>query len=285
MKTILTWLLCFAAAAVLAQEPIVVKVEERPSSQGVQPAFEVAVPQASPREAIDLWKKTITPSKLFKKTPKMEKEKDEWQVNNVLISDIASQPLDVITQVSDFPGHIYVRIFLYNQAGFVGADSTAQTAAAKNYIRNYAVELYQQAVEKELKDEKQTLKSMEHDKKNLVRKNKSYGNKRADAEREKAELEQDAKSEKDLLDQKGVVLTTDPEGTREDLEKELKSNEKDIKKAGRAASRFKRKSRKNERAQREKESEIEKQKKKVEQVRTKLENIRRQSYKLLATSC
>lgn len=273
MKTIITWLLSFAAIATLAQEPIEVKVEERPSSQGVQPAFEVAVPQATPREAIDLWKKTITPSKLFRKTPKMDKQKDEWLVNNVLISNIAPQPLDVITQVSDFPGHIYVRVFLYNQAGFLGADSSAQTDAAKNYIRNFAVELYRQAVKKELKEEEQTLKGLERDFKSLVRRNKSYNNRQEDAEREKAELEQEAKSHQELLDQKGLVLTNDPEGTREAANKDLKSTEKDIKKAGKAASRFNRKSRKNEKAQGEKEREIEKQKIIVEKVRTKLENI------------
>jgi len=274
MKTIVTWILCLAAVATLAQEPIEVKIEDRPSSQGIQPAFEVAVPQATPRQAIDLWKKTITPSKLFKKTPKMDKVKDEWLVNNVLISDIVSQPLNVITQVSDFPGHIYVRIFLYNQAGFLGADSSEQTASAKNYIRNYAVELYRQAVEKELKDEEQTLKGLERDLKNLVKRNNNYNDKQVDAEREKAEMERDARSQRDLIDQKGMVLTADPEGTRADAEKELKSTEKDIKKAGRDASRFKKKSRKNERDQRDKEREIEKQKQKVEQVRIKLGNIR-----------
>ena len=273
MKTIVTFLLCFAAITALAQESIEVKVEQRPSSQGVQPAFEVAVPQATPREAIDLWKKTIIPSNLFKKTPKMEKEKDEWQVNDVLISAIDPQPLDVITQVSEFPGHIYVRIFLYNENGFLGAGSAGQTASAKNYIRNYAVNLYREAVEKELKEEKQNLKGLEHDLKNLVSKNKSYDNKQADAESEMADLEKEAKSQQEMLDQKGLVLTSDPEATREAAEKELKSTEKDIKKADKAASRFKQKSRQNERDQREKEREIEKQKKKVEQVQTKLKNI------------
>lgn len=273
MKTILTWLLGFATVAAMAQESIEVKVEERPSSQGVQAAFEVTVPQATPREAIDLWKKTITPSNLFKKTPKMEKVKDEWQVSNVTISEIASQPLNVITQVSDFPEHIYIRIFMYNQVGFLGDGSPAQTAAATKYIRNYAVKLYRQAVEKELKEEKQTQKALERDLKNLVSKNKSYNSKQADAEQEKAELEQEAQSQQELIDQNGMVLTVNSEATREAANKELKSTEKDIKRAGRAASRFRLKARQNERDQKEKEREIEKQKKKVEEVRTKLENI------------
>ena len=274
MKTIVPLLLCFFVAAAIAQEPIEVKVEERPSSQGVQPAFEVTVPQATPREAIDLWKKTIVPSQLLKKTPKMEKVKDEWLVNNVLISDIDPQPLDVITQVSEFPGYIYVRIFLYNQEGFLGANSSEQTTAAKAFIRKYAVELYRQAVEEELDDEKQTLKALQRDLKNLVSKNKSYEQKHADVVDEKARLEQEAKSQKELLHPKGIVSTTNAEDTREVLEKELKSTNKDIKKAGKTASRLNQKSRQNEKEQKEIEREIDKQKKKVEQVRTKLENIK-----------
>lgn len=274
MKTIVTFILCFATIVTLAQEPIVVNIEQRPSSQGVQPAFEVAVPQATQREAIDLWKKTVTPSNLFKKTPKMDKEKDEWLVNDVLINDITTRPLNVITQVSDFKDHIYVRIFLYDQEGFLGADPSAETSSAKSYIRNYAVELYKQAVEKELKEEGQTLKALESDLKNLVSKNKSYDNKQADAEQEMAELEKEAKSQQETLDNKGLVLTTDPEGAQEAAEKELKSTQKDLKKADKAAARFKQKARQNERDQKEKEREIERQKKKVEQVRTKLGNIR-----------
>ncbi len=274
MKIRLIWLFCFATVATLAQEPIEVKVEERPSSMGIQPAFEVVVPQATPREAIDLWKKTITPRRLFKKKPKMEKVKDEWQVNNVVINEIVSRPLSVITQVSDFPGHIYIRIFLHDETGFIGADSSAQTFAAKNYIRSYGVELYRLAVGKELKAEEHTLNVLERELNKLIRKNKTYADRQNDAERESATLQEEAQNRRELVDQSRTIITGDPEAARDAADKELKSTEKELKKAKKAVSRYERKGRKNDRDQKDKVREIERQMKKVEAVRIKLDNIR-----------
>lgn len=56
----------------------------------------------------------------------MRKEKDEWVVNNVLIDEISSRSLDVITQVSSFPGNIYVHIFLRGEDGFLGNPDSLQ---------------------------------------------------------------------------------------------------------------------------------------------------------------
>src|SRR5680860_1215631 len=108
MKLFITLVLLFELTSVMGQMPIEVKIEERPSSIGLHSAFEVVVPQATPSEAIDLMKKTITPRSLFKKSPKMEKVKDEWIVRGVIISDITNMPLDVIAQVSSFPDNLYV---------------------------------------------------------------------------------------------------------------------------------------------------------------------------------
>ena len=67
MRTFITFILFVGSYGLMAQTPIEVKAVTRPSSLGVQPAFEVVVPQATPNDAIDLWKKTITPKSLFKK--------------------------------------------------------------------------------------------------------------------------------------------------------------------------------------------------------------------------
>ena len=119
MKIVITFLLIFGFFYVSAQDTIKVNIEQRPTSFGIQPGFEMMVPQATPNEAIDLWKKTITPKKFLKKTPKMKKIKDEWWVNNIIIDDITSMPLNVITQVSSYPGHIYIRIFFQSEGGFI----------------------------------------------------------------------------------------------------------------------------------------------------------------------
>ena len=277
MKIFTTLLFLLGFLTVMGQEPIEVKTEERPSSLGVQTAFEVVVPQATPGDAIDLWKKTILPRGLFKKSPKMEKVKDEWIVRNLLISDITTLPLNVITQVSSFPGHIYVRIFLQTEGGFLGSSgaSPQTTDAAIKYIRNYGVDLYRLAVGKELKEEENKLQALENDLNKLMRKNKSYDSKIADAQKDKADLADEASYRKQLLEgNTGSPLGVIGETPRADVEDELKATEKELKKAAKTESRFEKKTRRNEKEQQDKAYEIEKQKIKIQEVKIKLDNIR-----------
>ena len=276
MKAFVTFILFMGLTKIFAQTPIEVKIEQRPSSLGVQTAFEVAVPQAKPDDAIDLWKKTIIPGGLLKKTPKMEKVKDEWVVNDVLINDITSLPLNVITQVSSFPGNIYVRIFLQSEGGFLGSpgSSPETTDAAVKFIREYGVAVYREAVEKELKKEENILRGLENDLNRLTRQEKSLGNKIENAQQDEEELKDEAKQNKEILKDARKNPETQSSEAREELEKQLKSTEKDINKAQKAQSKFEKKESKNEKEQREKAFEIEKQKVRVEEVKKKLDNIK-----------
>ena len=275
MKTLLTIFLVFTFLGLLGQEPIVANIENRPSSQGVHSAFEVLVPQATPDEAIDLLKETIVPGGLFKKNPKLEKVEDEWHVDGVVINEITSRPLDVIAQVSSFPGHIYVRIFFQNNGVFLGAenDSLQATEAAMDFVRNYGVDLYILAVETELKEEEKELRKLENNLNKLDRKNNNFDDKIDDARNDQKDFDDNVDFQRRDLRQ----AKRSDEISREELEmmeKELKAAEKDLKKAQRQESKFERKMGKNEKEQREIVREIEMQEEKVEQVKQKLENIR-----------
>ncbi len=280
MRTFITFLLLTAVINVMAQMPVEVKVVDRPSSLGVQSAFEVVVPQAKTNDAIDLWKKTIIPGGLFKKNPKMEKQKDEWIVNNVVINDITSTPLNVFTQISSFPENIYIRIFLQSDGEFIGsAGSSPQTTmAANNFIRNYAVDLYKQAVEKELKQEQNKLSSLENNQNKLYRQNKSFNNKIEDARRNESELKGEARQNEMLKNYQDSIqyinLNPNDDKAREKLDKEIKSTEKDLNRSQRSQSKYERKVNKNLKDQREKADEIEKQKLHVREIEIKLDNIR-----------
>jgi hypothetical protein len=274
MKTLLTIFLVFTFLGLLGQEPIVANIENRPSSQGVHPAFEVLVPQATPDEAIDLLKKTISPGGLFKKNPKVEKVEDEWQIDGVVINDITSRPLDVIAQVSSFPGHIYVRMFFQSNGEFLGAenDTVQITEAAQEFVREYGVDLYRLAVEKELKEEEKELRKLENDLDRLERKNNNFDDKADDARKDQKDFNDETDYQrKDLRQAKRSEEYSEEE--LDIMEKDLKSAEKDLKKAKKEEAKFERKMDKNEKEQREIKHEIEKQEEKVEQVKQKLENI------------
>jgi len=281
MRTIVTFVFLLGFLGVAAQVPIEVKIETRPSSLGIQTAFEVLVPQATANDAVDLWKKTIIPGGLFKKEPKMEKVKDEWIVKNVLISDITTLPLNVITQVSTFTGNIYVRIFLQTEGGFLGSSGSSRetTDAAVKFIRNYAVDLYRDAVGKELKQEEKKLKDLENDLEKLFKQNNNYNDKISGARKDERDLKDEARQNEELLKNQENVIQIENSDTKgktpqEQLEKQIKSTEKDLNKAQKSQSKYSNKLNKNEKAQKDKAREIEKQKKHVEEVRTKLDNIR-----------
>ena len=275
MKLVLSILLLLAFVQLRGQEPIEVKIEDRPSSLGVYPAFEVLVPQATTGEAIDFLKKTIGSRGLFKRNPKLEKVKDEWHVDDVLINSITSKPLDLITQISSFPGHIYVRMFFQNNGKFLGAESdTLQaTEAALEFVREYGVDLYILAVEKELKEEERELRKLEKDLKRLSRQNNNYEEKIDDAQSEQKTL--DDETDYQRADLRNAKRSEEVSGEAlEEMEKELKSAEKELKKAKRYEARFERKSDKNEKEHREISRLVSKQEEVIERVKEKLENIR-----------
>ena len=277
MKILITFLFSFAILQAIAQQQIEVNVEQRPTSFGIQPGFEMMVPQATSNEAIDLWKKTIIPKKFLKKTPKMKKIKDEWWVNNIIISEITSMPLNVITQVSSYPGHLYIRVFFQTEGGFLGSPGSSEntTQAAIHYIRAYGVQLYRLAVNKELAEEERKLTALENNLKRLKRKHKSYGDAISDVKQDQASLNIDAKYQNDLLNndgknELGVIGNT----SKEDLSNQLKSTQKELKKTEKAEKRLNKKVDKNIKDQKEIVVEIEKQKAKVEEVKNKLDNIK-----------
>jgi len=211
----------------------------------------------------------------------MENIKDEWIIKDVVIDEISPDTLSVYSQVSSFPGNIYVRIFLQNEDGFLGSPGTSEQAAgaAGSFIRKYAVELYRQAVEKELKEEENKLKSLDSDYNKMDRQNRSFNKKINKAEKQEDSLRDDLKDEKKLL--KETRKSEDPgispdakEAAQEELEKNIKDVNKDIKKAEKAQSKFEKRIDKNESKQEDLEEEIEMQRVRVNEVKRKLESIR-----------
>lgn len=283
MRTFFTFIMIIASLRLMAQAPIEVKVESRPSSRGIQPAFEVAVPQATPNDAIDLWKKTITPQNLFKKgEPKMEKLKDEWIARDVIIGEISTMPFDIVTQISSFPGNIYIRIFMESGGKFIGppdSTSTAEESAAR-FIKRFAVQLYLEAVEKELKEAENKLQSAQNNLHRLEKSQKNYENKVQDAKADEKTLRLEAK-ENDLLmknNQETIVVDSldvvAKEKAQKEIEKQVKDTEKDIRKAQKSQISYERKISSNVQDQNDKNAEIESLKLRVRDIKIKLENIR-----------
>lgn len=287
MKKLLLFAMLLWLAPAYAQDTIRVITQERPSSKGLQPAFEVAVPQATTKEAIALWQETLVPKKflnVLKKTPKLKKEKDEWIMREVVLKEISSQPLTVYTRVTNFTGKLYFTAFFSGENGFLGSAATPLYAneAASALVRNFGVDLYRQAVGKELKAEENKLKSLEKDLKSLKKKRGSYESKIKDKKAEISDLNAGARETEMRIDRRQnyndqgnpsaveAVRST----TTGELQKQLKAEKKDIKKANRSVRSAERKVNKNLKAQSDKLNEIDRQKVRVEEVKVKLSRIK-----------
>jgi hypothetical protein len=285
MNKLIFVLLMLAGLTSMAQEEIIVNMQERPSSQGLQPAFEVEIPQATSPDAVRILERTLSPRRLFSKNQKFVQESDEWIMRGVDVKKISSSPLTVIAQVSSFPERIFVRIFLSDDLGFVGSSESMSAKAddASRFVRDYALEVYRDAVEKELRSEQNILRSLEQDLRKMGRRQSSNDRKINNLKSDNLEMRNEIRNyemrmqRKDSFNATGesaqIVLEQHETDTKQ-LQKDIRSNQRKINRNERRISKFERQANRSVRDQRDILDQIDRQKIVVNEVETKLRNIR-----------
>jgi hypothetical protein len=285
MNKLIFVLLMLAGLTSMAQEEIIVNMQERPSSQGLQPAFEVEIPQATSPDALRILERTLSPRRLFSKNQKFVQESDEWIMRGVDVKKISSSPLTVIAQVSSFPERIFVRIFLSDDLGFVGSSESMSAKAddASRFVRDYALEVYRDAVEKELRSEQNILRSLEQDLRKMGRRQSSNDRKINNLKSDNLEMRNEIRNyemrmqRKDSFNATGesaqIVLEQHETDTKQ-LQKDIRSNQRKINRNERRISKFERQANRSVRDQRDILDQIDRQKIVVNEVETKLRNIR-----------
>lgn len=268
-----------------AQEEIIVNLQERPSSQGTHPAFEVEIPQATSADAIRILERILAPRRLFSKNQKFVQESDEWVMRNADVKRISSSPLTAIAQVSSFPERIFVRIFFSDEQGFIGSSESmaAKTEDASRFVRDYALDVYRDAVEKELRNEQNILRSLEQDLRKMGRQQGSNERKINNLKSDNLEMRNEIRDyemrikRKDSFNATGesaqIVLEQHEEDTKQ-LQKDIRSNQRKLNRNERRVSKFERQANRSVRDQRDILDQIDRQKIVVNQVETKLRNIR-----------
>jgi len=287
-KLIFILLLLAGGLAVSAQEEIKVSLQERPSSQGLQPAFEVEIPQATQNDAINILQKTLVPRGLFtifSKNPKLVQEKDEWIIRDIDLNKVSSKPLNIYAQVSSFPERIFVKIFFQEDQTFIGSSESvsAKTEDAKKFVRDYAVKVYRNAVEKELRDEQNILKSLEQDLRKMGRKQSSTDRKISNMKSDNADMRNEIR-EYEMRMQRKQTFNADGEGAQiildqnevdaKQLQKDINSNKRKINRNERTISKYERRGNRNLRDQGDLLNHIDRQKIVVREVEIKLSNIK-----------
>jgi hypothetical protein len=270
------------------QEQLTVSIQERPSSQGIRPAFEVEVPQATANEAISILEKTLAPGGLFgifSRKPRLVQEKDEWIMRDVEVKKISTQPLNVYAQVSAFPERIFIKIFFQEGGVFIGSpeSGSATVEDATRFVREYAVEVYRDAVKKELNGEENNLRALERDLRKMGRQQNSndrkISNMRSDNQEMRSEIRDNEMrlQRKELFDASGSQaqgMLEQHEADAKKLRKDIRSNQKKINRNERRINKFERQGNRNLREQGEMLNTIDRQKIVVNEIKTKLQNIK-----------
>lgn len=278
-------MLMLAGLTSKAQEEIIVNLQERPSSLGLQPAFEVEIPQAKSTDAVRILERTLAPSRIFRKNQKFVQQSDEWIMREVDVKRISSSPLTAIAQVSSFPERISIRIFFSDEQGFIGSPEsmTAKTEDASRFVRDYALDVYRDAVEKELRNEQNILRSLEQDLRKMGRQQGSNERKISNLKSDNLEMRNELRDYEMRMQRKNsfnatgesaqIVLEQHEEDTKQ-LQRDIRSNQRKINRNERRISKFERQANRNIRDQRDILDQIDRQKIVVTQVETKLRNIR-----------
>lgn len=278
-------LLMLAGVTSKAQEEIIINIQERPSSQGLQPAFEVEIPQATSPAAVRILERMLAPRRLFRKNQKFVQEGDEWVMRNVDVKRISSTPLTAIAQVSAFPERISVRIFFSDEQGFIGSSESmaAKTEDASRFVRDYALNVYRDAVEKELKNEQDILRSLEQNLRKMGRQQSSNERKINNLKSDNLEMRNEIRNYEMRMQRNNtfnaggestkIVLEQHEEDTKQ-LQKDIRSNQRKINRNERRISKFERQANRSVRDQRDILNQIDRQKIVVTEVETKLRNIR-----------
>lgn len=283
-KLFITLLLLMGLSAA-AQEEIKVTIQERPSSQGLQPAFETEIPQATAADAIRILERTLSPRRIFSRSQKFVQEGDEWIMRDVDVKKISSNPITVYTQVSSFPERIFVKIFIKDREGFIGAspETGAKTQDASAFIRDYAVAVYRDAVEKELKNEQNILKSLEQDLKRMGRQYSQNERRISGLKSDNVEMRNEIRENQMRLQRKegfvaegesARIILDQHQVDAKKLEKEIRSAQRKINRNERRISKFERQGSRNLREQSDILNQIDKQKIVVKDIEAKLRNIR-----------
>ncbi len=262
MKYFIFSVLLFGTLYINAQENIEVKMSELAIDSLMQPAFVVEIPQADDKTAIKMWEDQLVPKNLlstFKKLPSMEKEdKGKWQINGIVIDEICPDTLTVFTRITSLKDRISFAALFKTPAGFIGSNENNQMEQRTSaYLRSYAVQVYKEAVQKELDDLEKELKKMENNYSGYDKDNRKL-------ERKSTEGESALKTMNASVETSTSVLT----------EEQMKEKQKEIKKEEKALKKYTNQMDRNSDKQKKLSKEIKNQEEEIKATKEKLRNIK-----------
>lgn len=233
---ILPFLLAFFFNATFAQEEITVKLKDKKFYDAEAIAYVVEIPQATYKDIERAWPKYLKDSP----KEKVLEEKGLFSLDKKYLPKISIDSIDINSYIKEYDGHIILSVSFKLNGKYISDDSPDEVHyPTLEYVRNFAVVQYQNAVKDELNIEKKKFEQFESDFNNLVRENDN----KQDAIKQ---YKRDILTNRDLItinemDQSGRVLQIQAQkeltyklvnsfgDEQKDAEKKLKEMEREFK--------------------------------------------------------
>ncbi len=237
MKKLFSLFLFLPFSFLLAQEDISVLLKDKSFSIGAVPSFVVFIPQASYDQVNKDWEKYLKQATKEKTTV----ENGEISISNKLYEKISPNPINIYSYVKEYDGEIMLVVAFDLNGEYISREMDEEIyIPTKKYVRDFAVESYQKAVEEELKEEEKALKKLQNQKNSLLNSKESILSSISQYERNIVtskdaitinQIDQSNKiiqvqAQKDLV----LKLANDGQTAQDDAEKILKELERDFKK-------------------------------------------------------
>lgn len=169
------------SVAVFSQKRIIILDSLINMSKGKQPAYIVVIPQTKANDIEKAWEKQIRGNflkQLFKKSKSQEYNKsgNEMVFTHVLIPAVSSDTFNLYTILSENNNEVTMHNFFECKNEFVSDtkssdlnDEMAKNSfGIKNFMKEFALEQYTNAVKEELKDKERVLKNLEKEYETLL---------------------------------------------------------------------------------------------------------------------
>jgi len=207
-------------------------------SKGPQPGFKVDVYQAEKKEIENQWSRAIRQDT----KSKVENLNNELFITGTILKSISVKPVNVYSIINQYEDHIELNAFFEDSIFLTKEKSETEYLAARKFLRDFAVEAYREAVQKEVKAEEKKLSDLESDLDNLAKENDKLHKRINEKERSiSSDKDKIATSELDqervrklVQAQKGEVSNVKATGSSEEVvkaaEKKLKELESEVSK-------------------------------------------------------
>ena len=237
MKQVLLFIALLGFSVSMAQEEIRVVVKTKTFTFGDAPAFTVEIPQAKFEDVEKAWEKLLKSGT----KAKAEKSNGEIFILGKVYEPISSDSMEIFGYVKEYDEVAVLSACFMLNSNFISSESDEEIYyPTKKYIKDFAIEQYQNAVQDELDEENKELKKLKTELNRLVGSEEAYIKEintwERDVLKKRDEITLNEMDQSDkviqMQAQKELILTLANAlgDEQETAEKTLKQMEKDFKK-------------------------------------------------------